>query len=274
MDFGLLNGVLDAFDAATGTWVATLQPLTLGLFAALGTLEFLWTFIRAAISTRVSGSDLFELGFRKLLYLAFLNWLILKSPAAFGLIISGFQRAGGLAAGITALRPSAYLNTGISLTMKIWSGWNAAGFFFDPLGRDLAIIGSIACIALFGLMATSLMVTLIESYIIISGGAQVLLGFAASRWTFPLAEGGVTAVFRIAVKLLVTYLVTGVIASLTFQWASTLQNSSFVDVFQFLTFLGTVFTAAILQWTLPSRLTNYLVPPSFHIRLSPAVGDN
>ena len=66
----------------------------------------------------------------------------------------------------------------------------------------------------------------------------------------------------------------GVIAGLTFQWAATLQTNSFVDIFQFLTFLGTAFTAAILQWTLPSRLTNYLVPPSFHIRLSPVVGDN
>ncbi|HEX3553312.1 MAG TPA: type IV secretion system protein [Thermoanaerobaculia bacterium] len=274
MDFGLLNGVLDAFDTATGTWVATLQPLALSLFAALGTIEFIWTFVRASISARVSGADLFELGFRKLLYLAFLNWLILKCPAAFGLIIATFQKAGGQAAGITALRPSAYLNTGVALSMHIWSGWNAAGFFFDPFGRELAVYGSLACIAIFGLMATSLMVTLIESYIIISGGAQLLLGFAASRWTFPLAEGGVTAVFRIAVKLLVTYLVTGVIASLTFQWAATLRTSSFVDVFQFLTFLGTAFTAAILQWTLPSRLTNYLVPPSFHIRLSPVAGDN
>ncbi|HEX4965522.1 MAG TPA: type IV secretion system protein [Thermoanaerobaculia bacterium] len=274
MDFGLLNNILDAFDSATSGWVATLQPLALGLFAALGTLEFLWSFVRAAISTRVSGSDLFELGFRKLLYLAFLNWLILKSPAAFGLIIAGFQRAGGQAAGITALRPSAYLNTGIGLAMRIWTGWHAAGFFFDPFVRQLAVYGSLACVAIFGLMATSLMVTLIESYIIISGGAQLLLGFAASRWTFPLAEGGVTAVFRIAVKLLVTYLVTGVIAGLTFQWAATLANSTFVDVFEYLAFLGTAFTAAILQWTLPSRLTNYLVPPSFHIRLSPVVGDN
>jgi type IV secretion system protein TrbL len=274
MDFGLLNGILDAFDGATGTWVATLQPFALGLFAALGTMEVVWSFIRASISTRVSGSDLFELGFRKLLYLAFLNWLILKSPAAFGLIIAGFQKAGGLAAGISALRPSAYLNTGVSLAMHIWSGWNAAGFFFDPFGRNLAVVGSFACIVIFALMATSLMVTLIESYVIISGGAQLLLGFAASRWTFPLAEGGVTAVFRIAVKLLVTYLVTGVIAGLTFQWAATLESSSFVDVFQFLTFLGTALTAAILQWTLPTRLTNYLLPPSFHIRLSPVVGDN
>ncbi|HYX25483.1 MAG TPA: type IV secretion system protein [Thermoanaerobaculia bacterium] len=274
MDFGVLNGILDAFETATSTWVVTLQPLALSLFAALAGIELTWSFVRAVLSSRVSGSDLFELGFRKLLYLAFLNWLILKSPAAFTLVIATFQKAGGLAAGLTALRPSAYLNTGVSLTMHIWSGWNAAGFFFDPFGREIAVFGSLACIGIFALMATSLMVTLIESYILISGGSQLLLGFAASRWTFPLAEGGVTAVFRIAVKLLVTYLVTGVIAGLTFHWASTLETSSFVDVFDFLTFLGTALTAAILQWTLPTRLTNYLLPPSFHIRLSPVVGDN
>src|SRR5262245_7405 len=105
MDFGQLNDLLDAFDAATSQWSGILLPMALGLFFLLATIEWAWTFLTFSLSSRASGWDLLPLVFRKILYFGFVLWLLRSSAALFPLIIAGFQRAGGAAGGITALRP-------------------------------------------------------------------------------------------------------------------------------------------------------------------------
>ncbi|MHB8346122.1 MAG: type IV secretion system protein, partial [Acidiferrobacterales bacterium] len=53
-----------------------------------------------------------------------------------------------------------------------------------------------------------LLVTLIESYIVIGGGA-LMLGFAGSRWTLPFAERYLGYAVSVGIKLFVLYLIVG-----------------------------------------------------------------
>jgi P-type conjugative transfer protein TrbL len=274
MDLALLDDILTAFDQATSTWAATLQPIALSLFWSLGTIEWAYTFYRLLVRERTGLGDVLETAVRKFLYLGFLYWLILKSPAIFPMIVASFQRAGGQAAGITALHPSAFLNTGVTVAINILSSMDALGFLVDPFGRSIALIGAIAALGLFALMAASVMLTLIESFLLISGATQILLGFAACRWTASLADHAVSSIFRIGLKLMITYMITAVVASLLYRWSNLLAQSSSIGLLAYLSFLGSLLTACLLLWILPQRLASYLVPPNLHLGLSPAMADN
>ena len=272
MDLNLLNDVLDSFDQAVAQWSVALHPVALSLFWGLATVEWAWTWLRLMISQRAGLDVVFETYLRKATYLAFLLLLIDRSDSLLPLIIASFQRAGGTASGITALHPSAFLNTGVTVALDLLSSLDASGFLTDPLGVAVAILGSLMTLLAFFLMAASVMVTLIESFVVI-GATYVLLGFGASRWTYQLAEGALSGVLRIGVKLMLTYLVAGVIANLTTIWATQLLEQSPIGPLQLYTFLGASTACAALLWAIP-RLASQLVPPGIHFGLKPVVFDN
>ena len=269
MDIGQLNDLLDAFDAATSHWSEVITPMALGLFFLLATIEWGWTFLTFALSSRASGWDLLPLVFRKILYFGFVLWLLRSSAALLPLIIAGFQRAGGAAGGITALRPSSFLNTGSALAMHILSSMDAVGMLLDPIGRSVALLGALFSLAAFAVMAAGLTLILIETFILIAAACPFLLALAASRWTFSIAEAALAAVIRAGVKLFATYLVASVVASVTFLWADRLLQQPFLGILQYFTFLGSLATATILLFTLPSRLSSYLVPAGIRLGLNP-----
>ena len=176
LDLGILNDVLDAFEAATFGWVFTLFPIGRRLFFLLGSLELSWSGIRFALSHHEGGLfGFFELAVRKFLYLGFVYWLLEASPALLPMIINATLMA-------------------------------QAGLFMIVLS--------------FAAMAAIIVVTLIESYLAI-GATFVLLAFAASRWTAAIAQGALTNVLRIGVKLYVLYLVSGVVTGLVVERCET-----------------------------------------------------
>ena len=211
MDLTILNQILDSFDQALASWSAALHPVALSLFWGLATLEWSWTWLRLTISQRAGLEALFETFLRKSAFLGFLLYLIQKSDVLLPLILSSFQRAGGAASGIRALHPSGFLSTGVTVALHILSTLDNSGFLTDPLGVAIAILGSLLTLLAFFAMSAAILFTLVEAYVVL-GAAYVLLGFGASRWTYPLAEGALSSVIRLGVKLLLTYLVAGLIA--------------------------------------------------------------
>lgn len=267
VDLGLLNDVLDAFDRASSGWALILLPISLNLFRALAILEFSWTFWTLLISHRATWETIFEVLLRKTVFFGFLHFLIEKSPALLSIILSSFQLAGGSAAGITALRPSSFLATGSYCSVLLLQRVDQAGLLTDPLGTLVAAIGSAAVLLAFASMAATITITLIEITLVYAA-CFVLLGFAASRWTFSLAEAALSTVVRKGVSLFITYLLASILNELTVQWAERLASSEFVGPFELFTFLGTVVVCAVLLWTAP-RLSSQLVPTQIHFGLNP-----
>jgi len=275
LDLGLLNDVLDAFERATSSWVFNLYAAGHHLFFLLGSLELTWSGIRYALSSHDSGLfGFFELAFRKLLYLGFVFWLLEASPVLLPMVISSFQHAGGMASGVTALRPSTFLATGVGIAGDYISQMNLFGLLVDPFAALMAYAGTFMIVLSFAAMAAVLAVTLVESYLAIGAGF-FLLAFAASRWTAGIAQGVLTNVLRIGVKLFVLYLVSGVVSGLVLQWADLIRATPdyFVGPLNLLTLVGTCAVLALLLWLIPSYAAR-IVPPGLTLGLSPAVGDN
>jgi hypothetical protein len=89
---------------------------------------------------------------------------------------------------------------------------------------ELAIVESVSAFFVllsFVIAAAALMLTLIESYLVV-GGAALLLGFGASRWTASIAEGYFGYVIRVGTRLLFFYLVLGVGVQIATQWQAAL----------------------------------------------------
>lgn len=274
LDLGLLNDVLDAFEAATSGWVLTLFPVGLHLFFLLGSLELSWSGIRYALSSHENGLfGFFELAFRKLFYLGFVYWILEAAPAILPMIISSFQHAGGMASGMTTLRPSTFLATGIEMAADALSRMNAGGLLVDPFAGLMILLSIFMLVLSFAAMAAILTVTLVESYIAI-GANFFFLAFAASRWTAALAQGALANVVRIGVKLYVLYLVSGVVLGLVVEWAELIGSSDFfVGPLKLLTLVSTCLVLAVLLWFIPTYASR-MVPPGLSFGLSPAVGDN
>jgi P-type conjugative transfer protein TrbL len=274
LDLGLLNDVLDAFSGATFVWIDRLFPIGRRLFFLLGSLELSWSGIRFALSNHEGGLfGFFELTVRKLLYLGFVYWLLEASPALLPMVINGFQQAGGQAAGITALRPSTFLATGVGIAGDYISQMNLLGLLVDPFAILMAQVGLFMIVLSFAAMAAILVITIVESYLAI-GATFVLLAFAASRWTAAIAQGALSNVLRIGVKLYVLYLVSGVVSGLVLDWAELVRSSDyFVGPLNLLTLVGTCLVLALLLWLIPSYAAR-IVPPGLTLGLSPAVGDN
>jgi type IV secretion system protein TrbL len=69
-------------------------------------------------------------------------------------------------------------------------------------------VASVFIILGYGLIAVQLLITLVESYLIIGGGA-LMLGFSGSRWTHNLSEKYFGYAISIGVKLFTIYLIIG-----------------------------------------------------------------
>lgn len=274
VDLGLLNDVLFQFENASRAWVTALQPIALATFGSLAALELAWTGVRSALSANSGVERLFEVLFRKTLFLGFLYWLIDVSPALMPLILGSFQKAGAIASGVDRLHPSSFLATGVSIATHYLDNINALGLLLDPFGALMAVFGALLIVLAFAMMAGTMMLGLIESLLAI-GAIPFLLAAAGSRWTASLAESSLAYIVRIGVKLFVLYLVAGVIDGLTVEWANRLNQTGMgpLGPVSFLGFLGSAFTLAMIVWSVPRYAAN-LVPNHLSFGLTPAVGDN
>ncbi|MGO9443878.1 MAG: type IV secretion system protein, partial [Thiobacillaceae bacterium] len=117
--------------------------------------------------------------------------------------------------GTAAMTPSGVFDLGPQVasliiqvlgTPSIASGLSGLGsYFFAAIAAGLS--GLLVVIA-FALAALQLLMTLIESYIVIGGGA-LMLGFLGSRWTLPFGEKYFGYAISVGIKLFILYLIIG-----------------------------------------------------------------
>ena len=230
------NGVLDqiqgAFQSASTGWMTASLNLARPLFFGLAGLEFAW----AAINYTLRKNDLGELLTSmtlKILGIAFFAMLLTEAPTWIPPIINSFVQAGQTVGGggatsiSSAVGPSEILDAGINTAAKVISVANgingqqtSSGISIFHPGDSIAALGqgflSAIFIGMTGLMiilgflaiALQLLVTTIESFIVIGGGA-LMLGFAGSRWTLPFAEKYFGYAVSVGIKLFTIYLVAG-----------------------------------------------------------------
>jgi type IV secretion system protein TrbL len=212
--------------------MSTALNLARPLFFGLAGLEFAW----AAINYTLRKNDLGELITAmtlKILGIAFFAMILTEDQTWIPPIINSFTQAGQTVGGggatsiSSSVGPSEILSTGIDTAAKVVSvadsinnGQTAAGVSIFHPGDSIAAIGTNLLSAIFigmsGRMillvyhdiALQLLITTIESYIVIGAGA-LMIGFSGSRWTLPFAEKYFGYAVSVGIKLFTIYVVAG-----------------------------------------------------------------
>lgn len=265
---GILDGLVRGYQDLSVSWLARIQPLAQRTFAILATLELavsglFWAIGREGLDA-IAASLL-----RKFIVLAFLYSLLTLFPFWIPAITNGFQAAGQAASQTSVVNPSQVLDLGGTIASKMLLSFGALGFLVNPVGVLLASFTSFFVVIAFGLIAAQICLTLIETYLVLTGGA-LFLGFAGFRATAPLAEGYLVYAFQVGAKIYLLYLLLGVGMGIARQWAN-LDFSPGFDfappslIAHFQVMCGAMIFC-ILVWYIPRTVANRLVQGvSFHL---------
>ncbi len=199
---GMMDTLVSQVQGASGGWMTTALGYATNLFFGLAALEFAWSAIRLTLK-KAELSDIMVGTLFKVMSLSFFAMVLIKAPEWIPAIINSFKAAGAGVGGTSVLSPSAVFDQGLQVAASLMQFSNDAapstGMIINTLtnsGQGLgkfmlsAIIVGVASVFIilgYGLIAVQLLITLVESYLIIGGGA-LMLGFSGSRWTHNLSE--------------------------------------------------------------------------------------
>jgi len=207
---GILDGVVQDYGAAASQWLDRILPFAQRTFALLATLELAISGLFWALGRE--GLDAIAAALlKKFIVIAFLFSLLTAFPLWLPFITRSFDVAGQTAAGVTAANPSRILDLGISIASHIVLSVGDVGLLVHPTGVILGSVTAVLVLLAYAFIAAQLCLTLIEVYLVLSGGV-LFLSFAGCRITAPFAEGYLLYAFRIGAKVYLLYLLVAVVS--------------------------------------------------------------
>jgi type IV secretion system protein TrbL len=258
---GILTGLAHQFSNTTGPWMNTALHYAQGLFFALVGIEIAWSAITYVLQ-KDSLPDFVASLLLKILGIGFFYILLQPQygPVWIADIISSFSQAGSAIGGQSQFMPSdpsSVFNCGTDIANAMLQSIseNKVGL---NLGNILpaieAVLASMICsfgvVIAFAIVAGQLLITLIESYIVIGAGV-FMLGFTGSRWTLVFGEKYVGYAVSVGIKLFMLELIVGLGYSLGQQWAALFYNGiappeTYIEV------VGAALVFGFLAWQIPS----------------------
>lgn len=219
-----LDTMANTFQAASSGWMTNAQGYAKSLFLGLAGLEFTWAGIQYALR-KGDLPDFLASVTLKVMGIGFFYSLLMEAPTWIPAIMNSFSQAGAAIGGTggTPMTPSGIIDQGISIADKMNTSLSvmangASSSMLTVLGNMVfsgveIALAALLVIAAFTLVAIQLLVTLIESYIVIGGG-MLMLGFLGSRWTLPFGEKYFGYAVSVGIKLFVLDLLVGAGGSL------------------------------------------------------------
>lgn len=251
----VLDDVGQTYKDASGGWGDVLVPIAKSLFMKLALIELLWSGIWWVIERDDPNQVLVAL-LRKIMPLMFFWAILLNFDSWIPAVIDSFSLAGQKAGKLPALTPSSVLDRGLEVATTVTNAASAIGLFSGNASKfilaGLAALGILLC---FGVIAGQMLVTLIESYIVVSGGV-LFLGFAGSRWTTTFSEKYISYAVGVGVKLFVTYLIIGAGQHVSDTWAAKITTDMVVS--DYLSILVGALVYMFLAWQIPSLASSML----------------
>jgi len=211
----------EVFRLTTEAWLTRALDAAQTLFLSLAVLEIVVTGYMIWAGRSKRGEDLISQFAFKIGLLAFVLGLLSTYHRWLPLIAQGFGETAVYIGGssVTHLSPTHLLNIGLSMLLSIMK---SVGLTSDII-TSLAVIPAIIMLLCFVALAAHLLVTMIESYIVVTGGL-FFIGFMAFRGTAPLGEGYLRYAVYIGVKLFFIILIAGVAASIGDDMVAILQS--------------------------------------------------
>ena len=216
---------MNGFDAIAGQFYnaslkysAAIQPYALKLFVALLLIDILVTWIQFSAEGQLDSSHFLGRLIKHVLSGGFVYLMIVEAFPWMTAVLRSFSAIGSAVTGLPALSPQSVLQIGGQIANTIFEAPANASLMTDV---ELAITQTVSAFVVllsFVITAAMLLLTLIETYLVVGGGV-LLLGFGANRFTAPAAEGYFGYVIRVGVRLMFFYLVLAVGVQMAGQWA-------------------------------------------------------
>ncbi|WP_039456274.1 P-type conjugative transfer protein TrbL [Candidatus Jidaibacter acanthamoebae] len=251
----ILDSIAENYKQGSLEWYTSLFNVAQQLFTILATIEIAWTAIIWVLEKDEFRSLTAAL-IKKIMSIGFFYALLINADVWIPSIIDSFILAGALAGkqSITGFSPSQVLDTGLKTTYLMIKEMHISGITETITVGVTVMIASVIVIFAFAVIAAQLLIALIESYIVISGGV-IFLGFGGSRWTTDFAQRYISYAFAIGVKLFVMYLLIGIGQAQVNQWPESLKP---INVNTVLTVMGSSLVYMFLVWQIPSMAASIL----------------
>lgn len=218
----VLDSIVKQFQGQAAGWESTLASLALQTFGILAAIELAWAGFRLAFRGADVSEWLAEI-VNQILFIGFFLAL-LQNASTWGTAIVGSFRQAGRAAGGVGVAPSDVFAAGVLLGQKVLEHMSA----WDPAASVALMLAAIVIEVCFALIAAWMVVTLVQSYIVIAAGV-INMAFGGSRWTKDIAVATVRYTVSVGAKLMMLQLLVSVGQNIITNWAnqfSDLTNAS------------------------------------------------
>src|SRR6204780_1310839 len=215
------NDIANQFFVAGANYSAAIQPYAIKLFVALIVLDIFVTWVQFPAEGQLDASHFLGRLIKHILSGGFVYLMIVNAFSWMNAVLKSFSAIGASVTGLPALNPQSVLKIGVNTADIIF---NSPGNASMMTNFEQAIVQSIAAFIVllaFVVTASMLLLTLIESYLVVGGGV-ILLGLGANRFTAPAAEGYFGYVIRVGVRLLFFYLVLAIGVQMANEWSAAL----------------------------------------------------
>ncbi len=219
-----VDQILQLYQQKALAWQGTLLAFAQTLFWLLATIEIAMTGIRLTLK----GADFNEWAaelVNQILFIGFFLALLTNSSTWANAIVQSFQSAASQAVSAsgaqTVNQPSDIFTIGLNLAQKalgqtsIWSPGSSVGL----------VLFAIVLIVCFGLITALYILTLVESYVVISAGV-LFMGFGGSRFTKDFALKILVYAVSVGAKLFVLQLLVGLGMQIFNQLVANFQTDS------------------------------------------------
>jgi P-type conjugative transfer protein TrbL len=204
---GVLLTIENSYKPLQGIWHAAIIPFAYSLFWKLVLLDVIVSTLKLALERKEFG-DYAAWFSRKMLTIGFFYSVMKFSDTWIPFIIQSFALIGQKASGYFDASPDGIVTYGVDMALNMLAILGKLGvgdvmILFLPVAFFAILIFIAFCV-----VAGQLLVTLIESYIVVGAGV-IMLGFSGSQWTSDMATAYLKYAVGTGVKLMMAYLIIG-----------------------------------------------------------------
>lgn len=255
---GVLDQVTLDYQLASRAWVARVLEATTNLFFWLALLEFVVAGLMFMIATPQAREEKAGRFLVKIMLICFIYMLITQSEYWLLSLINSFAGVGEYAVG-RIMSPSDIVGYGTMLAGAVMGAIDLVGMMQNiPIVFYMTVTALLVMIC-YILIAVQVVLTLVQSYILVSTGV-FFLAFGAFRATVSFAENYLLACVHVGIKLMLLYFVVGIGEPLTRAWITALRSDSLLssDVSPVMEVLSGVAIFAFIVWYIPNKIASQI----------------
>jgi type IV secretion system protein TrbL len=247
--------VLGNYQTAATTASSALTPYAQHLLMALFAIELIWTACLWSLSAR-SGYEILEQLCRRGMVIGLIYWLITNAVTILLDLFNGFQQLGAQALGVTNLSPSGVLQLGLNMSGTVLEGYIHSSLWVSALKGNigatvlLPLIASLIILVAFTVAAVWYLMTSIEMYLVIGGGA-ILMALGGAEMTGAIFQRFLSRAIGLGMRLMFIILTLAVGMQLANNWLIVTQTTPDITVSMLLYLIANSFMFGITVLGVP-----------------------